>query len=128
MDSWGQSLRCVIVDDSPAFLDTAAKVLGREGITIVGMASTIAEALECIGELRPDVTVVDVDLGGESGFDLAEHLAGGPVLSAVILTSTHAEQEFEDLIADSPALGFVPKVALSPNAIRGLLNGGRQPH
>lgn len=115
-------LRCVIVDDNATFAATAAKVVGREGITVVGVASTSAEAMSCVAELKPDVTIVDVYLGGESGFDLAEQLAGGSITSPVILTSTHSEQEFADMIAASAALGFVPKAALSPDAIRNLLD------
>ena len=123
MESRVPTLRCIIVDDSPAFLDAAANFLGRDGITVVGVASTSAEALSCVAQLRPDVTIVDVDLGGESGFELAEQLAGGTVSSPVILTSAHSEQDFVDMIAVSPALGFVTKVALSPDAIRDLLGG-----
>ena len=77
-----ETLRCVIVDDNPGFLDAAANFLGHHGITVVGVASTIAEALICVGQLRPDVTVVDINLGDESGFDLAEQLAGGPAAPA----------------------------------------------
>jgi DNA-binding NarL/FixJ family response regulator len=123
MESRVLPLRCVIVDDSPAFLDAAANFLGRDGITVVGVASTGAEALSCVAQLRPDVTIVDINLGGENGFELAEQLADGSASSPVILTSTHSVQEFADMIAASPALGFVPKVALSPEAIRELLDG-----
>jgi DNA-binding NarL/FixJ family response regulator len=75
--------------------------------------------------LRPQVVLVDISLGGESGFDLARRLAGyrrggGP---AVILISTHAEADFADLIAESPAAGFVPKPELSAQAIRRILDG-----
>jgi DNA-binding NarL/FixJ family response regulator len=127
MESRVQLLRCVIVDDSAAFLDAAAKFVGREGITVVGVASTSAEALDRIAALRPDVTVVDVDLGCENGFELAEQLSTGAVSSPVIMTSTHSEDEFEGILAVSPALGFVPKAALSPDAIRQLLAGSGQP-
>ena len=116
-----EALRCVIVDDNPGFLDAAADFLGHHGITVVGVASAITEALSCVGQKRPDVTIVDINLGDESGFELAEQLAGGPVSSPVILTSTHSEQEFADMIAISPALGFVAKVDLSPDAMRRLL-------
>lgn len=116
-----ETLRCVIVDDNPGFLDAAAKFLGHHGITVVGVASTIAEALSCIAQLRPDVTVVDINLGDESGFELAEQLAGSPASPPVILTSTHSEEEFADMIAVSPAIGFVPKGELSPDAMRRLL-------
>jgi DNA-binding NarL/FixJ family response regulator len=122
MESRVQALRCVIVDDNPGFLDAAANFLGRQGITVVGVATTTADALSCVAQLQPDVTVVDIDLGGASGFELAERLAGGPVSSPVILTSTHSEEEFADMIAASPALGFVPKAELSADTIRRYLN------
>jgi DNA-binding NarL/FixJ family response regulator len=67
-------MRCLIVDDSPRFVDAARGLLERQGITVVGVASTSAEALRRTGELRPDVTLVDIDLGGESGLELARLL------------------------------------------------------
>ena len=124
MNSGSQPLRCVIVDDNAAFLEAAANMLGRDGLTVVGMASSSAEALRCVAQLRPDVAVVDIDLGGESGFDLAEQLADGAAVPSVILTSTHSEQDFADMIAASPALGFVPKVELSADAVLDLLGRG----
>jgi DNA-binding NarL/FixJ family response regulator len=116
-------LRCFIVDDSAHFRDAARDLLEREGITVIGAASTSAEAIRGVEELRPDVTLVDVDLGAEDGFELAEYLHrnGWPAPSPVIMTSAHAEQDFADMIAASPAVGFVPKFALSSGAIRDLL-------
>jgi DNA-binding NarL/FixJ family response regulator len=121
MESRGEALRCVIVDDNPEFLDAAAEFLGHHGITVVGCASTIAEALNCVAQRRPDIAVVDVNLGDESGFDLAEQLARGPGSPPVVLTSTESEEELGDMIAVSPAIGFVPKAGLSPDALRRLL-------
>jgi DNA-binding NarL/FixJ family response regulator len=120
------SLRCLIVDDSANFRDAASSLLELAGIAVVGVATTAAEALARYRELRPDVTLVDVDLGADSGFELARtlHEADSPAPS-VILISTHSEQEFADMIADSPALGFLPKFALSPAAIRGLVGARR---
>ena len=117
------ALRCMIVDDSPRFLDAARGLLEGQGITVVGVASNIADALRRTGELRPDVTLLDIDLGGESGLELARRLHGqaGLTPTPVILISTHAEQDYAELIAASPAIGFLPKTALSGDAIRGLL-------
>jgi DNA-binding NarL/FixJ family response regulator len=116
-------LRCLIVDDSPRFLDAARGLLERQGITVVGVASNSAEALQRAEELRPDVTLVDIDLGGESGLELARRLHGqaGSDGAPVILISTHAEQDYVELIAASPAIGFLPKTALSGDGIRDLL-------
>lgn len=115
-------MRCLIVDDSANFRDAASSMLERAGIEVVGMACSTAEALDRYRELRPDVTLVDVDLGAESGFDLVAELerADDPP-PPTILISTHSEHDFADMIAASPALGFVPKFALSPAAILSLL-------
>jgi DNA-binding NarL/FixJ family response regulator len=115
-------LRCLIVDDSPRFLDAARVLLERQGITVVGVASTGQEALQRVEELRPDVTLVDIELGGESGLELARQLhQANPGPPRVIMISTHAEQDYADLIAASPAVGFLPKAALSAGALRDLL-------
>lgn len=117
-------MRCLIVDDSAAFRAAATSMLERAGIDVVGIASTGDEALSCTQELHPDVILLDIDLGTESGFDVAEALhRAGPPAPSVILISTHSEQDFADLIADSPALGFLPKFALSPESIRRMVTG-----
>jgi CheY-like chemotaxis protein len=118
-------LRCLIVDDSLRFLEAARGLLERQGIAVVGVASNTAEALQRADELRPDVTLLDIDLGGESGLELARrlHRQAGPAPAPVILISTHAEQDYAELIAASPAVGFLPKTALSAAAIRDLLAG-----
>jgi CheY-like chemotaxis protein len=123
-------LRCLLVDDNDAFLETASVLLEREGLAVVGLASSIAEALRQARALRPDLILVDIGLGDESGFDLARLLAqdnhGGRGADAdVILISTGAEADYRDLIADSPAAGFLAKSELSVRGISQIL--GRTP-
>jgi DNA-binding NarL/FixJ family response regulator len=119
------ALGILIVDDNSLFLDAARGLLEREGMRVVGVASTSAEALRHAEELRPEVVLVDIMLGPESGFELARRLAesdsGGP---AVILISTHSEADFADLIAESPSAGFLSKSELSADGIRRIVNGG----
>jgi DNA-binding NarL/FixJ family response regulator len=117
------TVRCLIVDDSQPFLDAARDLLERQGITVVGVASTSAEALEQAAELRPDVALLDINLGDESGFDVAAQLSrrGDVAPSQLILISAQAEQDYAELIAASPAAGFLCKTALSAGAIRALL-------
>src|ERR1700692_4311283 len=119
VESQPEAIRVVIVDDNSEFLDSARRLLEHQGGHVVGVASTNADGLRHVRELRPDVTLVDVNLGEESGFDLAEALQdsgdGAPV--PVILSSTQAEQDLADIIETSPAIGFVAKSALSAGAI-----------
>jgi DNA-binding NarL/FixJ family response regulator len=118
-------LRCLIVDDSSSYLEAAQAMLEREGLSVVGVASSGGEALRRAEESRPDVVLVDISLGKESGFEVARRLVGDAEDGGakVILISTHAEADFADLIATSPAIGFLPKSELSADAIRRMLNG-----
>jgi two-component system, NarL family, nitrate/nitrite response regulator NarL len=119
------SMRCLLVDDSTRFLAAARTLLERDGIPVVGTASTVAEALARAAELAPELVLVDLDLDGESGFDLAVLLARS-VSSVIILISTHSPEDFQELIAGSPARGFLHKSALSARAIADVLsNTGR---
>jgi DNA-binding NarL/FixJ family response regulator len=115
-------MTCLIVDDNALFLESATDLLTREGLDVVGVASTGAEAIRLATELRPEVTLVDVDLGEEDGFEVARRLSEiSGVPSKVILVSTHAEDDLAHLIAASPAVGFVAKISLSAKAIRDTL-------
>jgi len=116
-------MRCLIVDDRADFVEAARHLLEHGGIKVVGVASTSADALRYFEQQRPDVTLVDVNLGSENGFELAEQLhgCGFPAPSPVILISTHAERDFADMIATSPAIGFLAKFALTADAIRDLV-------
>ncbi|MFF1446729.1 response regulator [Streptomyces sp. NPDC058274] len=116
------SLRCLLVDDSARFMEAARALLERGGLEVVGVASTGAEAVARAAELTPDVALVDLDLNGENGFDVARRLVTG--VPAVILISAHALEDVQELVAASPARGFLPKSGLSVRAIRELLDSG----
>jgi two-component system, NarL family, nitrate/nitrite response regulator NarL len=116
------ALRCVIVDDSEAFLASASRLLCTQGLDVVGRALSGAEALELAERLQPDVVLVDVQLGHENGFDVTRRLVAAAPATRVILISSHSSDELGELIADSPATGFVPKPALGADAIAKVLD------
>src|SRR3954466_1941716 len=93
-DPDGMALRCLIVDDNARFLEAACSSLNRDGIEVVGTATTISEALRQVEALRPDVVLVDISLGAESGFELTRQLVENfPELrSRVVLISTRSEE------------------------------------
>jgi len=118
-------MRTLIVDDSESFLAAARDVLKRSKFEVVGDATTAAQALRLLEDLRPDLILLDIYLGGQSGLTLSKHLADhfGPGTPAVVLISTYPEEEFADLIAESPAVGFIAKQDLSPRSLASLLGG-----
>ena len=115
------ALRCLIVDDNEEFLDSASRLLSAQGLEVVGRASSGAEAVRLVQTLEPDVALVDVQLGNEDGLELTRRLAAAAPDTRIILISTHSGNELTELIVGSPAVGFLPKAALSANAIAELL-------
>jgi DNA-binding NarL/FixJ family response regulator len=118
------TLRCVIVDDSPDVLRAATELLEGEGVAVVGVAQTGEEAIRLIEGVKPDVVLIDIDLGPESGLDLARRIEQitDSARARTILISTYDEADYGKLIADSPAIGFLPKSDLSATAIRRLVD------
>lgn len=115
--------RCMIVDDNEHFLAVARDRLTRDGLDVVATATTQAEALDKAEELHPDVVLVDISLGTESGFELTRRLVEDfpDLRSRVVLISTRDQEELADLITGSPAAGFLPKNLLSASAVFHLL-------
>jgi DNA-binding NarL/FixJ family response regulator len=117
-------LRCLIVDDNASFREEMRGLLAEQGLDVVGGAGSAADAHRQIAELRPDVALIDIDLGGESGLELARQLREQPGQGAVpplIMISTHDEAEYADLIEASSAIGFLAKTDLSAATIRQML-------
>ena len=116
-------LRCIIVDDYQPFLKVARAKLERQGLAVAGVATNGAEALSQARDLRPDVALVDISLGTESGFDVAREI--NPYAGSVIMISSsdrYEDDDYAELIAGSPAVGFLSKVMLSAEAISRLVS------
>jgi DNA-binding NarL/FixJ family response regulator len=113
------ALSLMIVDDNTHFLDAARGLLDGEGMSVVAVATTSADALRLTADLRPDIVLVDIDLGQESGFELARDLMAPDLYfgQRIILTSAYPEEDFAELVETSPAIAFLPKSELSSNAI-----------
>jgi DNA-binding NarL/FixJ family response regulator len=113
-------LSCLIVDDSADFLASAARLLAAQGIAVVGLASSADEAMTMAAQLRPDVALVDVELGPDDGIRLAQRLVADGRLAHVILISLRDRGELAELMSDSGADGFLRKDVLDARALREL--------
>ena len=95
------SLSCLIVDDSEEFLASAARLLSLQGLSIAGQASSGPDAARLAKSRRPDVTLVDVELGDEDGIELAQQLIAAGSAGHVILISIRDRDELKELLAAS---------------------------
>jgi CheY-like chemotaxis protein len=111
----------MIVDDHRSFRDAARRVLERAGFVIVGEASDGESALEAIPRLRPDVVLLDVQMPGLDGFEVASRVARWDDPPVIVMTSSREAVDFGPLVAASGARGFIPKADLSGSAMDAVL-------
>jgi two-component system response regulator EvgA len=111
----------LIVDDHEGFRAGARRMLEAGGWEVVGEAADGASGVDAARSLGPDVVLLDLNLPDASGLDLVSALAGG---AAVVLTSTHEEEELDELARANGARGFLPKSTLSGEALAAIVAAG----
>lgn len=111
----------LIVDDHPGFRATARALLDAEGLDVVGEAEDGLSALAEVERLRPRLVLLDVQLPGIDGFEVACRLSEGVEAPRIILTSSHDIIDFGRLVERSGAAGFIPKAELCGAAISELI-------
>ena len=111
----------LIVDDHPSFRASARRLLEAEGFHVVGEAEDGEAGITAAQQLQPDVVLLDVQLPGIDGFEVAARLSALGLRSAVVLTSNRDPDEYGPLLASAAVRGFVPKAELSGAALAGLL-------
>lgn len=116
------STRCVIVDDDTDFQRSARRLLERQGVKVVGMASGRDEASMHIAQHSPDVVLLDVVIAGQAGFDISWTRPGPQTTPPpVIMTCSNAESDYYHLVEGSSAIGIITKESLSAARIHALL-------
>jgi DNA-binding NarL/FixJ family response regulator len=85
----GNTIRILTVDDHPLILEGIANVLQRQpDMEVVGEASDGYQAIEAFGKLRPDVTLIDLQMPGMNGIDtIIAILEKWPGARCVVLTT-----------------------------------------
>jgi len=120
-------LRLVLIEDHQALREGLELLLGRAGIEVLGTAGTTDEGRELIERHDPDVALIDIALGEESGIVLtAELIDKEPDRRIVLYTGSN---EIELLISglDSGARGYALKEGTQAelvNALQTVADGG----
>jgi len=116
-----RDVRCLIVDDNAALTASVSSLLISQGINVVATAVSGDEALRLAEQLKPDIALIDIELGGEDGMALSHRFAARAAPTRVILVSSYAADELGDLVERCPVAGFLAKSELSASAIACIL-------
>ena len=104
--------RLLIVDDHPLFREGLRQMIDRTaGLMVCGEAADAAAALKAVPEVKPDLVLVDISLGGANGIDLIKSIKGKYDDLPILVISMHDESLYAERALRAGALGYVMKNA-----------------
>ena len=113
-------VRVLIVDDHDGFLAAATALLTSFGFEVVGSAADGESTVDAVLTHHPDLVLVDLQLPGIDGVDVAYHLDALDPAPQVILVSSRDDAGEEPRVVSAPVLGFIAKRHLGADAIAAL--------
>lgn len=117
----------MLVEDHPVFLHGLTMLIDDEpDLHVCGAAETVVQAHEMIRQLNPDVLVVDITLGEQSGLDLIKQLHEQYPQVPILALSMHDESLYAERALRAGAMGYIMKKEAMDRvmtAIRRVLSG-----
>ncbi|MEJ2265382.1 MAG: response regulator transcription factor [Anaerolineales bacterium] len=121
------SIRVLLVDDHPVVREGIRNLLAKENdIVIVGEAKDGSEALKLVEDLSPDVMLLDMELPGMSGTQVAKHLQEKNSPVKILALSAHDDRQYIQELLANGASGYLIKEEVPETiieAVRGVAYG-----
>jgi DNA-binding NarL/FixJ family response regulator len=103
------AIRCSVADDHPAVLKAVCDFLVEDGVEVVAQSTTGTDALRAVREMSPDVAVLDVNMPGLSGIEVARAANEQGLETAVLLYTAAGDRALLADAVDAGARGFLLK-------------------
>jgi DNA-binding NarL/FixJ family response regulator len=124
----GRRARILIVDDHPLIRRGLSELINRElDVEVCGEAATIAEALERVEQLGPELALIDLQLADGHGLELIKQIRARRPATRMLVLTMHDAALFAERALQAGASGFVNKQEPAHEvlaAIRRVLGGG----
>lgn len=122
-----EKVRILLVDDHAVVRFGLGQMINRQDDMVVcGEEETAAQALDAIGNLKPDLVVADISLKESSGLELMRNIKAQYPKMPMLVVSAHDESIYAEIAFRAGALGYLMKseaVEKIINAIRRVLTG-----
>jgi DNA-binding NarL/FixJ family response regulator len=121
-------VRVLVVDDQEPFLAATRAVLSRiADVELAGEARSGEEAIELAATLRPDLVLMDINMGAVDGIEATRQIVADAPQTFVILVSTYPLDDLPPAARQSGARAYINKDELSPAIVRRLWEQGGDP-
>ena len=120
-----ERVRILVADASPGYRSALARLLSGQPVEIVGEARDTVELSLAVERLQPDVILLDPELPGVDGLQLAARVAGQPPSPGVIFLSLVSGQVKQESTSVREAR-FVLKEDANDNLVKQILELGRR--
>jgi DNA-binding NarL/FixJ family response regulator len=115
-----EELRVLLVDDHDLFRTGLRSLLEEQGLQVVGDADNGRDALRLVGELAPDVVVMDLKMPGLTGVETTRQVSGiAPRTRVVVLTISVDDDDVMDAVM-AGACGYLLKDSSIDQLIAGI--------
>ena len=112
-------VRVVVVDDHALVREGTAQLLDQApGLMVVGQAGSAEEAMSVLATHQPDVALVDVNLPGRSGLDLARWVSRQQPGTRVVILSAYDDNEFIEEAIDAGVCGYMMKTVSTGELVK----------
>ena len=115
--------RILIVDDSEHFRRTAGELLAARGFEPLAAVGDGEAALAAMSAGCPDGILLDINLPGREGYDVAASIAATWPAVTIVLTSSDTEHVPTAVLTACGAAAFVPKIELATADLETLFDG-----
>ena len=114
----------LVVDDHDAFRAAARVMLEEAGLEVVGEADSGEQALEMLGRTLPDIVLLDIQLPGIDGIEVARRVFESGHAPIIVLTSSRDAEDYGTRLKALPDAVFIGKPDLSGAALAAMLDPG----
>lgn len=116
-----ETIHILIVDDHQLLREALRDRLDREaGFKVVGTAGCAQEALDMAAELKPDITLFDIDMHGQVSFEAARSVGACCPETRIIFLSAYCHDRYIEQAIQVQALGYITKNEPVQTIVRGI--------